>query len=107
MFRAILYFIVTLVVISVLRAVMAMIGKAFGSLFGGDATSSEASTASSPSRGSGAAPGSGPRPSSGPEVLEKDPVCGTFVAPSTAFQLASGGKTHYFCSKHCREEFKG
>ena len=38
--------------------------------------------------------------------LERDPVCGTFVAPQTALSLTSGGSTHYFCSEKCRREFK-
>jgi YHS domain-containing protein len=43
----------------------------------------------------------------GMESLHKDPVCGTFVAPSTAWQKVSSGKTYYFCSTHCRDQFKG
>ena len=91
MFRAILYFIVAIVVASVLRAILGMIGNLFGGI-----TTSSATPRSS-----------GPAPSSAPESLHKDPVCGTFVAPSTAWQKASGGKTYYFCSTHCRDQFKG
>jgi YHS domain-containing protein len=39
--------------------------------------------------------------------LERDPVCGTFVAPHTALSLTSGGSTHYFCSEQCRAKFQG
>ena len=39
--------------------------------------------------------------------LERDPVCGTFVAPQTALSLTSGGSNHYFCSEKCRREFSG
>jgi YHS domain-containing protein len=38
--------------------------------------------------------------------LVRDPVCGTFVAPSTALSTEAGGTTHYFCSEKCRSEFK-
>jgi YHS domain-containing protein len=38
--------------------------------------------------------------------LARDPVCGTFVAPSTSLSLTSGGATHYFCSEDCRRKFK-
>jgi len=38
--------------------------------------------------------------------LVRDPVCGTFVAPSTALSAEAGGTTHYFCSEKCRSEFK-
>jgi YHS domain-containing protein len=36
----------------------------------------------------------------------RDPVCGTFVAPTESFALRSGGETHYFCSVDCRERFR-
>ena len=93
MFRAILYLIVSVVVISVIRSVMGMIAKLFG-----DMTSSSAPPPS---------PGPSAAASSEPESLQKDPVCGTFVAPSAAWQKASGDKTYYFCSTHCRDQFKG
>ena len=38
--------------------------------------------------------------------LVRDPVCGTFVAPTTALSAEAGGTTHYFCSEKCRSEFK-
>lgn len=37
--------------------------------------------------------------------LERDPVCGTHVAPGSSRSLTSGGTTHYFCSDECRAEF--
>ena len=45
--------------------------------------------------------------SQGPAVkLIRDPVCGTFVAPSAALSLTARGRTHYFCSQECREKFQ-
>ena len=38
--------------------------------------------------------------------LVRDPVCGTFVAPGSAFSLTSDGGTHYFCSEKCLAEFR-
>jgi YHS domain-containing protein len=38
--------------------------------------------------------------------LQRDPVCGTFVAPETALSLASGNTTFYFCSEDCRAKFQ-
>ena len=37
--------------------------------------------------------------------LERDPVCGTYVAPKSALSLTSGGTTQYFCSEKCRNEY--
>ena len=36
--------------------------------------------------------------------LRRDPVCGTYVAESTAFQRHIGGQTFYYCSEACREK---
>ena len=38
--------------------------------------------------------------------LVRDPVCGTFVAPSASLSLTARGATHYFCSEQCRAEFQ-
>jgi uncharacterized protein len=92
-FRAILYLLLTVVVISVIRSVVGIIGKLFGEMV---------SPSSAPRT-----PGSAAAGSPTVETLHKDPVCGTFVAPSTAWQKAVGGKTYYFCSTDCREKFKG
>jgi YHS domain-containing protein len=39
--------------------------------------------------------------------LVRDPVCGTFVTPTTAISANAGGSTHYFCSDECRQTFEG
>jgi YHS domain-containing protein len=38
--------------------------------------------------------------------LQRDPVCGTFVAPASSLSLTSGASTVYFCSERCREEYR-
>ena len=92
MFRAILYLIVSILVISVLRSIVGVILKGFGDLF----------SASAPA---GAARNRPPGVPSGGE-LKKDPVCGTFIAASTAIQKRVSGETYYFCSAECRDKFK-
>jgi YHS domain-containing protein len=93
MFRAILYLIGFMLVMSVIRSVLGIITKAFSGL----------SSSTSPQAG---APGSPPSsPPSGGE-LKKDPVCGTFISTATAFQKSAGGQTYYFCSTECRDKFK-
>ena len=43
---------------------------------------------------------------SGPgRTLVRDPVCGTFVAPSRALSARAGTTVHYFCSERCRKTF--
>jgi YHS domain-containing protein len=95
MFRAFLYLIAFLLVLTVVRSVLEIVGKAFSGLSG----------STSPQAGA-----SGSRPSSSPPAggeLKKDPVCGTFISTATAFQKSSGGQTYYFCSTECRDKFQG
>jgi YHS domain-containing protein len=94
MFRAFLYLIAFLLVMSVIRSVLGIVGKAFSGL----------SSSTSPQAGA-----SGSRPPSPPAngELKKDPVCGTFISIATAFQKSSGGQTYYFCSTECRDKFAG
>lgn len=87
MTRAILYLIAFVLVISVLRSVLGIISKALSGLFG------EAPAAASAPHNV--------------EQLKKDPVCGTFIPPSTAVQKTVGGQTYYFCSAACRDKFQG
>jgi YHS domain-containing protein len=54
------------------------------------------------------AAGGTPRRSRTPQPAQKlvrDPVCGTFVSPRTAFSITARGSTHYFCSEDCRGKF--
>ncbi len=39
--------------------------------------------------------------------LARDPICGTYVAPSRAVALTATGAqaAQYFCSERCRDEF--
>ena len=50
------------------------------------------------------APGRAATPRHG-VLMMRDPVCGTFVVPSSALSATSGGTRHYFCSAKCRDEF--
>jgi len=90
MFRAIAYLIASILVLTLVRAVVGAIGRLFSGL-----TSPPA-----------ASPSTGKRPDAPVvESLQKDPVCGAFVAPSAAVQKTSGGKIYYFCSAACRDRF--
>lgn len=44
---------------------------------------------------------------SGPQIageLHKDPVCGTYVAESSAVRRQVGGRTIFYCSENCRKK---
>jgi YHS domain-containing protein len=39
--------------------------------------------------------------------MVRDPICGTFLPPSSALSLTErGGAVRYFCSEKCREAYK-
>jgi YHS domain-containing protein len=89
MFRVILYLLLAVVLISMLRGVIGIVGKLFGDFVGGGQQ-----TAKRPAVPSGG-------------ELKKDPVCGTFISPATAVQKKMGGAVYYFCSVECRDKFRG
>jgi YHS domain-containing protein len=54
----------------------------------------------------GGKPRRGPRTPARAVKLQRDPVCGTFVAPANALTLPSGDSTLYFCSEDCRSKYR-
>ena len=86
--RLIFYVVVGVIILTLLRSVLEVVGKAF---------SSGASPPAAPSAG-------GPRGQEA-QSLKKDPVCGTFVSTATSIQKTKGGETYYFCSAECRDKF--
>ena len=88
MFRALAYLIFGILLLTIIRSVLGAFGQLFTNLTVG------------PEK----AP-SGPHGTTSPQTLQKDPVCGTFVAASTELQKVRDGKTFYFCSAACRDKF--
>ena len=85
MFRAVLEFLIVVLMALVARAFINGVLRGF----------------SKPRRSAGNAPS--PSPSAGGE-LHKDPVCGTYVAESTPFRSQIAGQRFYYCSENCREK---
>jgi YHS domain-containing protein len=51
-------------------------------------------------------PANGQRSAAPPAVkMARDPVCGTYVVPGKALELAKGREIMYFCSPRCRDEW--
>jgi len=40
-----------------------------------------------------------------PVALMRDPVCGTYVVPTSAVTAGSGAQTKFFCSENCRRAY--
>ena len=89
-FRIIPILLMIVMLITVLRSVIGVVMKLFGNLVSGSGNDS---------------PNGAKRPAmqvSG--ELHRDPVCGTFVAGSTAFQRQDAKQTFYYCSENCRSQ---
>jgi YHS domain-containing protein len=94
--ETILYLIAGVLILAVLRSIIGVVMKGAADFF------------STPSSPGSQPPALGARTASIPtaEALKKDPVCGTYLAPSSAVQKTVGGVTYYFCSKECRDKFR-
>lgn len=91
MIKFIAFALIAVILISILRMVIGLVGKGL----------SELVQPSSPG-------GSGPqRPAPVTGELKQDPVCGTYVATTTDFRKSVDGRTVYFCSAACREKYRG
>jgi YHS domain-containing protein len=89
MLRAIVDFVLLMIVFAALRAVISAVSKSVG--------------------GSAAGPASCPMPPrnvpTGGE-LKRDPVCGTFVPVIGSPHKNVNGITQYFCSQNCLDRFR-
>jgi len=90
MLRTLVYLLLTIFLITIVRAVVGMIGKAVAQLFQPDTPARSTSAKATP----------------GGE-LKQDPVCGIYVSTATKLKKTVNGKTYYFCSEACRDKFKG
>jgi YHS domain-containing protein len=85
-------FIVSLILLLIVRSVIAALVRAF---------KETAATATAP-----------PTPQSQGELrsageLRKDPVCETYISVPSPWAKLVKGETVYFCSKECKDRFKG
>jgi YHS domain-containing protein len=87
MFRVIFYLLVVVFLITIVRSVAGVLGRALSSFV-------------SPT------PQQTPRPQvplSG--ELKKDPACGTYISAASSIQKTVDGETYHFCSPECRDKF--
>jgi len=89
MFRLIFYLLVMVFALTLVRAVIGVLGRAF-SMF--------------------VSPPPPQQPAQRPEMpvtgeLKKDPACGTYISAATSIKRIVDGETYYFCSAECRDKF--
>ncbi len=84
MVRAVLYLLVTVLVLTLLRGVLGILAKSLPALF----------QTGSPQR----------RPPRAGGQLRRDPVCGAYVSEDVSVKKTVGNKTFFFCSESCRDK---
>jgi YHS domain-containing protein len=98
MFRLILLFAAIVLVLAAVPSILDSLRHVLGL---GEPRPAKGRPASNAGRAAGKA-------SSYPDTdLKRDPVCGTLIYAGSAYQKAGRGETLYFCSTHCRDEYKG
>jgi YHS domain-containing protein len=102
--ETVLWLFAAVLILAVLRSIIGIVLKGVAEFFRA-ASSQPSSQSSGPGAPSRPAPRTGTLPTA--EALKKDPVCGTFIAPSTAVRKTVNGENYYFCSAECRDRFKG
>lgn len=91
MVRAVLYIFLAIIIITLLRSIIGVVGKAFTALFEPD-----------PNARAGA--DSEPRKAG---ELKRDPVCGTYISTATSVKKTIDGQVVHFCSPECSARYKG
>jgi len=93
MFRVIIYLLLTIFLITIVRAVMGVVLKGFAELL----TPNQQQRQQTASRANAEIPLTG--------ELKRDPVCGTFTSTATSIKQTFGKETLYFCSPQCRDKY--
>ncbi|HCC59482.1 MAG TPA: hypothetical protein DEQ47_19905 [Solibacterales bacterium] len=92
MLRAIVDFVLMMIVFAMLRTIISAVSRAVGG------------AAAGPMNRPAPAPRRGDFPTGG--ELKRDPVCGTFVPVSGSLHKNVNGITQYFCSQTCLDRFR-
>lgn len=93
MIRFVVILLASILLITVVRAIVGVIMKGFADLVKGPDAAPPAGTAKRAEVPTGG-------------ELKRDPVCGTYVSTSTSLKKSVGGETLYFCSAECRDKHR-
>lgn len=89
MFRLIFYLLVVVFLLTIVRAVIGVLGRAFSMAVSPPPPSTQSQRAEMPLTGE----------------LKKDPACGTYISAATSIKRTVEGETYHFCSAECRDKF--
>jgi YHS domain-containing protein len=92
MFPFIARLILFLIAISVIRAVISFVQRAFTGV-------------RPPTSVRGASGARGTTPGTAATMLQQDPVCGTYVAVDSSLKRVVNGRVLHFCSAECRDKY--
>lgn len=87
MFRALIYALLGILVLTAIRMFTGIVTKGVGEMF----------------ESSNRPAGTPQQPTGGP--LKRDPVCGTYVPADNSVRKIVNGETLYFCSPECRNKY--
>ena len=87
--RLLLYPLLAILLITLLRYVIGIIGKTFSEFFLPPHTKEPTGRTQQPAG-----------------ELKRDPVCGTYVAVTASVKKTVGGEVVHFCSAACRDRYK-
>jgi YHS domain-containing protein len=91
MVRAVLYLFLAIILISVLRSVLGVLGKIAGGLLNAGSPAEERPAGAAEPRKNG--------------ELKRDPVCGTYISTETSVKRTVNGQVVHFCSTACRDKY--
>ena len=89
MVKVVVYLFLAIIIITVLRSVLGVIGQALRALVGPE----------TPARGAGGKPLAA-------DELKRDPVCGTYVAAASSVKRTIQGRVVHFCSEACCQKYQ-
>jgi YHS domain-containing protein len=89
MARAVLYIFLAVIIITLLRSIIGVVGKAVTALFEPDPNAQQADAE--------------PRKAG---ELKRDPVCGTYVSTATSVKKTIDGQVVHFCSSGCCSKYR-
>ncbi len=91
MVKVVLYLFLAIILISVIRSVVGVLGKGLAALFSPSEEPDQTTVPGEPRKAG---------------ELKRDPVCGVYVAAATAVKRTVAGQVVHFCSTECSEKYK-
>lgn len=93
MFRALIYALLAIFVLTVIRLIAGTLMRGVSELFKEEAVAGKRAADTPPPQ------------SGGGGALKRDPVCGTYIPADNSVRKTVAGEVIYFCSPECRDKY--